>query len=408
VSPWRFSRGDFGLKPYRSVDENFALRGLGLEAEVGGLRVCGALSRTRLDASLDDADRVKSLPSSGYHSSPSGRAGKDALTEDLLGLTARYSKSGFSMACCLAYSEFDRAFSPDFRGLRSAGNTLSGIDLVVEGEGRMVFLEAATSGHADVAAIGGLAIEGKRMEVMVLGRMYDREFVAVHARPFAFYSGLGTGERGLMTLLEVRPAAGTSISMGNDLHQKRPPRSGVARPAGTETFLDLEHRRGRLTTTLAGKLLTSEEPPRAEGDPTERRSRMRSRMDLRYEVPGGLWGRLRYEGLAFRREEGKEVESSWSDLFRLDLGYRFGRAARFTTGAYVFSVPDYGARLYQYEAGLPYYPSLEMLKTDGARWYIVLSARSGRWGQLAGKLAETVYRDAGDRFEYLLYYTVRM
>ncbi|MGD8628751.1 MAG: helix-hairpin-helix domain-containing protein, partial [bacterium] len=93
VDPWRFSQGDFAIKPYTSVEENFGFSGAGLGLSRDNLGLCIAVSSARYDASLDEDGRVKSLGTSGLHVSEHEQEGKQALKEDLLGLAFQVSSA---------------------------------------------------------------------------------------------------------------------------------------------------------------------------------------------------------------------------------------------------------------------------------------------------------------------------
>jgi hypothetical protein len=85
---------------------------------------------------------------------------------------------------------------------------------------------------------------------------------------------------------------------------------------------------------------------------------------------------------------------------------RLGPAA-IDAGFHVFRVEDYAARIYQYEAGLPYYPSLALLKSDGSRWYGVLALDLRAWGKIAAKYGVTVYDDGQEDSSLMASYTAR-
>lgn len=118
--------------------------------------------------------------------------------------------------------------------------------------------------------------------------------------------------------------------------------------------------------------------------------------------------RARYENLHCARELLAADERFSADLVRLDFGLGLGKLVDVKSGIYTFAVEDYAARLYQYEAGLPYYPSLQMLKTDGSRWYSVISCGKEPFGRLVTKFGRTGYHDGSTRAEWLFYYNLRI
>jgi hypothetical protein len=407
VEPWRFSQGDFGIEPYTSVDENFAMHGAGLE--YGGERsgFCVAVSQCRFDAHIDEDGAVTSLGTTGLHTG--GSEDEDALQEDLIGLAFRTRMRGMGMGLSLSLARYNHDFEParlDWLGetWKATGN--GGLSFL--GGSNMAFLEGALAAGGGGAVIAGFGYDRRALELLVLGRYYDERFLSLHARPFAFYSGLATGEKGLLTRLAFRPMGNVSVSIGNDLHERRPEEGGLASPSGSESFLDVEVEAGDLTFSMGEKLLMAQEPPAHEADPTQERTRLRSRLDVRYEGTALLDVRVRYENLAYAEDKGQERETSQSDLLRLDLAADLGRRTVFKVGLEVFTIGSYGARIYQYEPGLPYYPAIEMLKSDGSRWYSVLSLDMSPFGKLAVKYAATIYDADADRSQFMCYYALKI
>ncbi|MFH1311852.1 MAG: helix-hairpin-helix domain-containing protein [Candidatus Eisenbacteria bacterium] len=413
VSPWRFSRGDFRLKPYTSVDENFTMQGAGLKLEGRRLAVCVAVSRSYFDAGLDEDGRVKTLKQTGYHVSTSDLEGEDALREDLLAFAADYDGGVLGIRANLSYADFSRDFSPEFsRGTPEAlsrhGNLVGSVDLSLSGSESMLFAEVATTREGREAMLGGLAFDRSPVSLLMLGRLYDDRFLSLHARPFAFYSGVGTGERGLFAQLTLKPIPAGRVAIGSDLHRKRGKEGAVSDPSGSESFLNLEWSAGDLTLSLGEKLLRSETPPEGEGDLTEKKMRLRSRLDARYEVTRSMWLRARYELLRAETDAGTGRERSSSDLLRLDGGIGIGKIAEVKAGVSVFTIGDYASRIYQYEPGLPYYPTLEMLKSDGTRWYSIVSLRGEAFGGLTAKYGRTAYSSDDDRSAFMFYYSLKI
>jgi hypothetical protein len=409
VSPWRFSRGDFGIEPYSSVDENFTLTGCGLSITGESYDLCLVASRTGLDANLDEAGLVTSIRTTGYHITEREAEAKDALEEDLLGMAARWKGGRFGVGLSISSTAFDKEFAPGKLGyLASERSLVGGVDLFFTGEGRIFFVEGASAEGGGTAFLGGLVFDRSSVEFLLLGRDYDEKFVSFHSRPFSFYSGFATGEEGLFTRLAFKPVPNGLVSIGNDLHRKQGTTNGVSGPSGSETYLDLKLDAGRLMLAVAEKLARVEEPPSSHGDVTQERSRLRSRLDITFEPAGSIWLRLRYERLRSEEIEGASRSRSCSDLLRFDMRAAVGRDIGIKAGFYTFGIADYASRIYQYESGLPFYPSFEMLKSDGSRWYCVLLFGGRSVGKVAMKAAKTVYRYDADRFELLFSYNLRI
>ena len=438
ADPWRMSRGDFAVKPMASSEENFMLEGVGAIHQGARLDICGAVSRVKFDATLDESGAVTSVNSQGYHRSRSEVAGRDALEEKLLSAAARLRLGAVQITLALAGSRLDRdlAIGKARRKAAKVGFT-GGLDVTGRIGESLVFAEAALAQGGAVgsgrsgAAIAGLAADMPRTEVLVVGRYYGREYFALHSRPFGFYSGLATGERGLYTGLRLKLSAAGSLNLGNDLHERPAPAGGAPEHSGSETFGDLAIKAGDFVISVGGKLVRGEESPEAttdttlalraaasweeplagvrarSDDPTEETQRLRTRIDIEYKPVARTRLRARYENLrAEKTESGGTTESS-GDLLRLDAGVDRWRPVGVDVGFYVFSIEDYNARIYQYEAGIPYYPSLEMLQSDGSRWYAVVSLDMAGLGKVAAKYGRTLYDSGEDRCQLLASYTLR-
>jgi hypothetical protein len=407
VEPWRFSQGDFGIKPYSAVDENFALRGVGVELGRGQTDFCLVASRTHFDASLDTDAKVTSLGTTGIHAPGTGDG--DALREDLLGFGFRTIRGPIGIGLDVLVDRYDHDFAIGrLDHLGTSWTSAGGINVAFTGQASAAFVQGTVMEGGGSAAIAGFGYHRRNAELLLLGRHYDRRFLSLHARPFAFYSGLATGEMGALVRAAFRLPGEVRVSIGNDLHSRRPVENGLARPSGSEAFLDIEVPAGDFEFCMGEKLLASEEPPAHEADPTAERARLRSRVDVRYVPVRWLAIRLRYENQRFSGKHGAERERSTSDLLRLDLDGRLGRKGVVKVGFQTFTIGSYDARIYQYEPGVPYYPAIEMLKSDGSRWYSILSFDLSPFGRLAAKYATTFYEDGGDRSQFLCYYSLKM
>jgi len=297
----------------------------------------------------------------------------------------------------------------------------------------LVFAEGAVTEGGAGAAAGGLAFEVSSAEVLVLGRAYGDRYLSLHARPFGYYSGTVSGERGLFTGLTLKSSK-AHLALGNDVHSRSRLGGAGSRPSGSQTFAELGLSAGDFTLTLAEKFTVGEEPPEdadapaglacgetgagqraalvalapgRAGDGTVETRRLRSRLDLQYRASGRLRVRVRYESLSARESLGRAETRSASDLLRFDAAVDRLGPLSVDAGFQVFTVEDYAARLYQYEIGLPYYPSLVLLKADGSRWYGVVKLDLERLGSIAAKYGVTIYDDGEEDSGLLASYSAR-
>ena len=409
VDPGRFSRGDFGLRPYTSAGENFALRGAGVSFAGKTIDVTVATSFARFDAILDKDGRVTSLNEIGAHVTQSERDGRDALKEQLLGAAGRYRRNGLEVTVTLSRTSFNRDIvAGGLDRCKDEARMICGADLSIRAGDGILFAEGALGEGRGRAFLGGLAVDRPQADLIMVARSYSEEYLNLHSRPFAFYSGVGVGEQGLFTGFTFKPFRAGSVSVGNDVHKKSGDGEDGFADSGSETFVDLNLDVGDFGFLVGEKLAHSEDAPSAGGSTATQTSRFRSRLGVEYEAARGVELRIRYESLGATEAESGALARSSSDMLRLDASLDRWRPASFKAGFYTFSVEDYAARLYQYEAGLPYYPSLELLKSDGSRWYAVILLDMKAFGRIAAKYGRTIYTDGEESSGLLASYMMRM
>ncbi len=408
IGPFRFSRRVFGLKPYVSTVENFGLGGIGVGVKTGGLDVCLALSSTHLDAAVGGDGLVESIRTGGIHVGPSETRAKDALREDLAALIMRYDRGRWQAGASLSLSTFDRGFRAGaFPWLAGRTNHLASADLTYLGGGFGVFGEVGFSRAGGTALLGGMAFQRPDIDLLAMGRKYTRSYFSLHSRPFSAYSRATAGEEGLFFRLTLKPATRTVVVISNDVHRKDLGLGDGMNPTGSETLFELGVGFGDFRVEVTEKMTAGEAPPAGAGDATVETDRYRTRLDLEYEPNTILRLRLRVESILSREEEGAVSAGFSSDLMRLDIRLRMLSRLTLKAGFYTFKVEDYSARLYQYEPGLPYYPSLEMLKSDGSRCYVIGVLKLGRAGSATLKFGATRYDTGDDRDDVRFDYGVR-
>ncbi|HVP57765.1 MAG TPA: hypothetical protein VMU02_06680, partial [bacterium] len=412
ADPWRIGRGAFGVRTSTAARENSFLRGAAVALAGKAWDLCVVGSSADFDVALDAGGRVTSLNEAGTHVTASEVKGRDALREDLAGLVCRARHAGLRATASLEAARLSRAFAFDVLDWPAHATRIAGgLDLAYEQDDAVVFGEGAL-GAKGSAALAGLAVRRPHTDVLLVGRRYAPEYASLHSAPFAFYSGLGKGERGLFTLIKFKPAANGELAISTDVHQELRA-DGALRPHGSETNLDLAIDSGPFTLALGEKLAASEDPPSAsaalrDSVGTEETTRLRSRLDVGYAPRRGISFRARYEALTATEAEAGATTRATSDVLRFDLTLAAFKPFKLDAGCYVFSVANWAARIYQYEAGVPYYPTLELLKSDGSRWYAAVSWEARRLGKLAAKYGRTRYQDGEGHSEMLASFSLKM
>jgi hypothetical protein len=336
----------------------------------------------------------------GEYSTALSAAKKDALRERLIGFRAEYARTGvFTAGWTMYRSSFDRWFTPAdrmrFSGERmeAGGADLSGRFGVLSLSGECAFMRGGA--HALVWSMALVSSPGQVL--MIRCRDYQPGYDNLHASGEG-ESGETRNERGVTAALRLLPSSGSGFECYVDAFEHPWPDTRNPIP-----------RRG-IEVTISGEAAV---PP--GGTLSVRCSRKSS-----------------YEQVTAKDPWGRDVRSggqSEEDHYRCEASCRSGKSLSFSTvmayaGARsaggemlhgvllggdisltpfsgvsldtrfsVFHTDGYGARLYDYESGLPGQLSLPPLYGHGLRWYVRLRCRPVPWTDIAIRYAATV-RDA--------------
>ncbi len=398
----------FGLKPYGSTNENFAFRGVGIEVDeipLGRVRVrlISGFSRVRLDARIEDG-RVVSLPSSGHHRTAGEVATRDALHEDAIALCVQLASGLWHTGFNMYLSSFDQDFDSEaIPWIKGKSNQVASLDFSLRKSGANLSAEGAISNSGGKSGIVSVGIQGEKAEVAVVLRKYGELLRNVHSNPFSSYSD-PRGEEGVYLRAVLKPLKIGRLYISNDVHRRV--RSGVLSSKGSQTLLRIDLNMQKVDLALSTKITGKQTLTSSSCWESSRRERIRFDVEHRPVRSRGL--RLRYERVKSKVGTGTCEVRGKSELVRLDLWASLLNSLTFKAGVYAFSVGSSSSEIYQYETGLPYYPSLEVLKDDGMRWYALLSIESRRFGKLTLKGSCTNYESGEKRRDLRFEYRVRM
>lgn len=395
---WSLRPGDgLAIAPHRSTDETRFLRGMAIAVSViGKLRGALFFSDRSYGANVDSGGEATGF-FRGEYSTAVSVAKKDALREHVIGVRAEYSSPGAFTAGCTAYrASFDRSFTPADR-MRFSGNRLEAWGADVSGKvgllslsGECAFLKGGA--HACVGSMTLVSAAGQML--MIRCRDYQPAYDNLHASGEGD-NGETRNERGASAALRLLPSTGIRLECYVDAFEhpwpdaRTPiPRRGIEMAMSGETVIPSG---GTLSVRCARK--SSYEQVAAE-DAWGREVRS-----------GGKTGEDHFRCEASRRagksvafstvmEYVRALEAGGDVLHGVLLGGdivfaplpRVSCDARFS----LFHTDGYGARLYDYESGLPGQLSLPPLYGRGLRWYIRLRCRPALWADIAIRYAATV------------------
>jgi hypothetical protein len=215
-------RSNLGARPYGSLLEGGYLRGISATYELGRVDMTAFYSRTKRDASIDEADGEReeyfsSILTSGYHRTETEVARKNQLTEQNVGLNATFRFNNGYIGATVLHTQFDailmrqpRLYNKfEFSGKQ---NTIMSTNFSYTWQNFNFFGEAARSKSGGTGMTGGLvAALSKQVEWAMHLRYYDKNFHSFYANALA--EGSRTiNEQGIYWGLKYSPKKNLTFS----------------------------------------------------------------------------------------------------------------------------------------------------------------------------------------------------
>ncbi|NBC16140.1 MAG: helix-hairpin-helix domain-containing protein [Bacteroidetes bacterium] len=397
-----------GFVPYGSTDENRFFRGAAATVLLTpSLSASAFASRRTLDANVNVPDTTRgelfedlaatSLSESGLHRTPSERADKDAVQEDVVGGGIDWQRGGLRVGVLGYRSHFDRPFQPGdaayqrFRFSGTSATLLSGYANWFVGDAHL-FGEVARSPDGVLGLLGGGTLRLNDLaDLAVVARHFPRDFVSLHGYAFGERNGATQNETGFYLGLDLQPAERWSVVAYFDQYRFPWVRFSVPRPStGYDALLAIEHRPRRwLHYYVQFRSETKEQghpvavAPGRELDGIRPETRQSLRLHGQYQFSRALRLRTRLEGIRFAAPEQPDEygmilyqDVRWLPISSLQLDLRVA----------LFDTDSYDARVYAYENDLLYTFSVPAFSGRGQRSYALL-----RWQPLDAVTLQVKY-----------------
>src|SRR3990172_6593577 len=392
------------IVPYRSVDENASLRGVGVRSKLHNIEMLTFYSRNDLDARIE-AEAVQSLPSSGYHRTESEMQAKDRLTENIFGLHAAYkfARTG-EIGVSHQQAHYDKGFAAsdrldalfDFTGQDNSITGLNG-DLVFGPVN--LFGEMARSRSGGLARIAGSLIDLGAFSFIASVRSYDVNYHNRHGNGLGRRGRTLDNERGFYAGWQGKWRTWT-CSMFFDLYEYPWPKFNMPMPSGGyQVNFYIEKKAGKnILVSLQHRMKieeTSVDVPDVLGNSLEKISTDRTtstRLQLDYSASSALKLRSRLQINTHKNRSGSlENASSAGVLLYQDVSHALWQKLRVSARWTFFDAPLYESRFYQYENDLPGVMRLKMLYSKGTRFYLLSAYTIHKKLKLGMKLERTFY-----------------
>lgn len=190
-------RNSIGLLPYSSVLETGFFRGAAATYALGKWEITGLVSRMRQDGTvrtdtLSDGpeEYISSILGTGFHRTPTERAGRNQIVEHGAGGSVLYKSGTFQAGVNLLVTEFSTPIQRRpalYNQYEFSGKTnhIGSIHFSKLWQNTQFFGEVARSASGGSGAIGGLMISlTNTLGVSMVARNYDRDFHSFYARSF--------------------------------------------------------------------------------------------------------------------------------------------------------------------------------------------------------------------------------
>lgn len=368
-----------GMKPYVSTDENSFLRGVAVETRLWGARISAFVSRRSLNASVNDEGTLTSFNVSGLFRTPGELLNKDASGETLAGgIVSIIPVPGLQVGLSGYRTTFDHPVMVGGKfGFHGTKASVFGLNASWTSSRSTIFSEIARDHAGAMAGLAGVVWKPTRvLDLSMIGRMYPRDFISLHAFGFGEGGGLTQNETGLYVGVKVRPFSGTMISSYFDQFVV-PWRSSLVRlPSEGNDLLTLVQSQltRRLSATLQYKRKnkSATETLLDQYDRDIRRVGMRKQSSYRATVELNSsvafrwrsrveWVQVGYDLTGHREEGFLAFQDIRTYLFpRLLLNAR----------VIVFHTDSFDSRVYEFESDLPGALNNPGLYGKGYRWYM--------------------------------------
>jgi hypothetical protein len=220
--------GRSGFRPYTSTDENNFFRGAAAQLSWKKIDLDMFASFNRIDATFNETSdsilkTIKSLYTSGLHTTETSLLKKDAAYETNFGIHLSYNFYNFRTGIILSNSRFSHPFMPDlsdpanrfdFAGIENSLCTIYYNGIVKRS---IIFGELSVSGQNRHAVIQGISFRpASRLNVNLMYRNYSSGFVTFHGKGGSGSAG-NSNEYGLLGNFTFEAARFLFISAGTDL-----------------------------------------------------------------------------------------------------------------------------------------------------------------------------------------------
>lgn len=394
-----------GITPYTSVDENRFMRGAATTLGYKKFEATAFYSRKHIDANITDtttdgeAAAISSMQETGYHSTSSEIADKDAILQTLMGGNISYKGRKFNIGVsALSYQldvDYNRALSYYNQFEFSSSKNLNvGVDYNFILRNLNFFGEGSMSKNGGKAFVNGVMMSlDPRLSFTLLHRYYERNFQNLLSNGFG-ENTLPNNEKGLYLGTVAKPTNKTTITAYYDRFefpwlkfQNNAPSYGNDYMAQfnytpskkVDMYVRVRTRDKQKNSTNVLDVIDYLVPVKQSN----------YRFNISYSVSKTIKLKNRLELIDYKLDNNK-TEKGY--LVYQDVVYsKMGKPLSVTLRYAIFQTDSYNARIYAYENDVPGSYSIPAYYDRGSRFYIMLDYNLTRRIELWLRYSQTFY-----------------
>ncbi len=394
-----------GITPYTSADENRFMRGTGVTVGYKGFEASAFLSRKKVDANVSDTlengeiAAISSLQETGFHTTPSEIADKDAIIQTIYGGNATYKSRKLNLGVTAVNYQLDRSFNRalSFNNqfeFSSAQNFNVGVDYNYIFRNFNFFGEEARSQNGGMAFLNGFLVSlDPRLSLTLLNRNYQRNYQNLLSNGFA-ENTLAANEKGTYIGIAAKPTNTITLTAYADRfefpwmrYQANAPSNGndyLAQLNYTpskkmDMYFRFRERDKQKNTSIADASIYYLIPVNSTS----------YRFNISYSILPSVKLKNRVEMFDYKLDNNKTQKGY---LVYQDLTYnKMGKPLSFSLRYALFQTDSYDTRIYAYESDMPGAYSIVSNYDRGSRFYILLDYNLTRKIEIWLRYSQTFY-----------------
>ena len=395
-----------GFNHYSSTNENQFFRGIASKIQYKQLTFSTFISSKHIDAnvlnndSAGNATIVSSFENCGIHALPSQIADEDKLGEKTFGGNLSYDFGIMRIGSTLSNTLYSAAVQKQdvaynyyaFSGKRIGS---AGLNYLVRGRRFNIFGEFALNSTNGNAFINGASLQiVPELSISILQRYFSPQYYMPYARAFS-QCGIPTNEQGVYIGVEFSPVSKFKLTAYSDFFKSPWLKYRISAPsAGLNYFINGLYDISKNSSVSIRYIYLQNEEDISSSTPNPNEVVKVSLHKVRINADFALSNRIstgnRVECVLYTKQT---LPNQKGFMFYQDFMWKPVKNLVLTARYMVFNTDGWESRIYAYENDVLYSNSMPAISGKGARTYLLLKYKAGRYLNLWLKYCISTYFD---------------